>query len=69
MRAEGDAVFTDLAQLAQAEDLKSTRIGEDGPRPGHETVQTAELADLINSGTQVEVVGIAKQNLNSQLFE
>ena len=33
-----------LRRLAEAEDLEAAGIGEDGVRPGHEAVQSAELA-------------------------
>jgi len=45
MRLEHHALFGDLAQPAQAEDLEASGIGEDGPRPVHELVQAAEAAD------------------------
>ena len=52
MRAEQHAFFGDLAQAAQAEDLEAAGIGEDGPRPVHELVQPAELADRLVAGAQ-----------------
>src|SRR5215470_12810933 len=38
MRAEGHSFFTELPQLAEAEDLKSARIGENRAIPRHESV-------------------------------
>ncbi len=45
MRAEQHAFLGDLAQSVQTEDLETSRIGQDRPRPGHEPVQPAEFAD------------------------
>ena len=42
---EQHAFFGDLAQAVQTEDLKAAGIGQDRPRPGHELVQSAQLAD------------------------
>src|SRR5581483_107862 len=69
MRAEGHAFFADLAQIAQAEDLEAARVGEDGARPGHEKMQTAKLADQVDSGPEVKMIGIAEQDLDAESFE
>src|SRR5579871_3368163 len=39
VRAEGDAVLADLAQVAQAEDLEAPGVGQDGAVPAHEMMQ------------------------------
>src|SRR5258708_21087643 len=69
MRAKGHAVFCYLAQFAEAEDLKSARVCKDGPRPRHEAVKPAKLANLVHPRTQIKVIGVAQQNLNIQIFE
>ncbi len=69
MGAEGDALFADFAQFIEAENLKTAGIGKDGARPGHETVQPAQLAYLLHSGPQIQVVGVAEQNLHAKFFE
>src|SRR5205823_5251891 len=68
MRAELYAVIGELTEAAQAEDLKAAGIGEDGVGPGHETMQTAELADKLGAGTQEQVIGVRQQDLDAQLF-
>src|ERR1051326_1677270 len=67
--AEGDPFFGDLTKLVQAEDLKTARIGENRARPGHETVQSAKFADLIDTWAKEKMVGIAQENLDAQVFE
>ena len=52
-----------LAQIAQAEDLEAARVGEDRARPGHELVQTAQLADQLVAGTQKQVIGVGQDDL------
>src|SRR5580704_11142428 len=51
MGAKRDTVLSDFAEFTEAEDLKSTGVGKNGARPRHETVQSAELAHLLNSRT------------------
>ena len=60
---EGDAVFRDLAEVGEAEDLKTAGIGEEGAGPGHEAVQSAELADQVGAGAEEKVVGVAEDDL------
>ncbi len=63
VRAEQHAVFGDLAQVAQAEDLESAGIGQDGARPRHEFVQPAEFADQLVAGAQEQVIGVGQDYL------
>ncbi len=67
MRAEQHALFGDLAQIAQAEDLEAAGVGEDGARPGHEAVQAAELADQFVAGAQEEMVGVGEDDLGVEI--
>jgi hypothetical protein len=69
VRAKRDAFFADLAQIVQAENLEAARIGEDGSIPRHEAVQPAHLANRLDSGTQIKMIGIAEQNLDAKLFQ
>ena len=59
---EGDAVFGNARQIAQAEDLEAAAVGEDGQAPAHECVQAAEAADELVAGPQVEVIGVAEDD-------
>ena len=59
----------DLAQLAQAENLKAARVGEHGARPTDKSVQPAHAPDGLVAGAQVEVIGIAENDLRAQRFE
>lgn len=63
------AVFFDFAQAAQAKDLKTTGVGENGPLPAHELMQAAQRADPLVSRTKIEVVGIPKDDLRAQFLE
>ncbi len=69
MRAERHAFLGDLAEFAEAEDLKPARVGEDRAPPGHESMQPAELSHSFNPRPQVEVVRIAEDDLRAQFFE
>src|ERR1051326_6212237 len=69
MGAELDAVFIELAQIAKAPDLESARVGEDGALPAHEPMQTAHLADGIDTGAEIQVISVAEQDLDPELVE
>src|SRR5580700_1149885 len=69
MRTKRHALLADFAELVQAENLEAAGIGQNRPRPRHETMQTAHLAHGFDPGTQVEVISIAEKNLDSELFE
>ncbi len=65
--AEGDAVVVVGEQrVAEREDLEPARVGQDRPVPRHERVQAAELGDDVLAGAEVEVVGVAEQDLRAE---
>ena len=68
MGLEEDAVLTDPAQLGQAEDLESPAVGKDGTVPVHETMQPPELPDQFGPGPQGQMVGIAQDDLGTDLL-
>src|SRR5438876_823280 len=67
MGMEQDALFGDLANAGEAEHLESARIGEDGARPGHEFVQSAELPDQLVPWAQIEMISVAEQDPGVEL--
>jgi len=69
MRTEGDTVFFYFSQLAETENLEAAGVSEDGARPRHEAVESAKLANLVNAGSQIEMIGIAQQDLYAQFFQ
>ena len=69
MRAKGHAFLRDLAQFVQAENLEAAGVGENRARPGHEAMQSAQLADLLHPRPQVKMVGVPQKNLDAELFQ
>ena len=69
MRAKCHAFFSHFAELAKAENLKTAGVGENRPRPRHESVQSPQPSNLVHSGPQIKVIGVAEQNLNAEFFE
>src|SRR5690349_2734733 len=69
MRAKGNALFGDFAQIAEAEYLKSTGIGENRTIPGHKLLHAAEVSQPLDARAQVQVIGVIQQNLDTQLFQ
>src|SRR5210317_1008001 len=69
MGLETDTLFINLSQLAKAEDLESATVGQDRPVPVHEFVQTAESRHPFMPGAQVKMVGVAENNLGTDLLE
>ena len=66
---EVDPLLRDPPQGAQAEDLEPAAVGEDGPVPVHEPVKPPVLADQLVPRPQVEVVGVAQDDLGAGLLE
>ena len=65
--AERDAVVVDRGErVAQREDLEAAGVGQDRPVPAHEAVQAAELGDQLVAGPEVQVVGVAEQDLRPE---
>ena len=67
--AELHAFFAYLAQFVEAEDLKAARVGQHGPRPGDESMESPKPAYQLVARSQVEVVGVGENDLRVQLFE
>ncbi len=67
--AELDSRIGDLAELGEAEDLKTTAVGQDRLVPIHELVQSAEFLEDVHAGTQEEVVGIGQDDLGAHDIE
>ncbi len=55
----------DAAQLAQAEHLKTARVGQNGPVPVHEIMQVAVRPDNVSARPQHQVEGVTQQYLRA----
>src|ERR1035437_1012100 len=69
MRTKFDAVFLHLANFCEAENLKTAAVSENRQIPIHEFVQSARGADDVESGTQVEMISVAENDLRAHLVE
>ena len=69
MRAKYHSFLADLPQFIETKDLKAARIGQDGPRPRHETVQPAQLSYLLNSRSKIQVISVTEQDFDAELFQ
>ena len=67
MRAKLDAVRHNFADFCQAENLEPAAVREDGLVPVDESVQPAGGADDVEAGTDVEMVGVAENDLCAHL--
>ena len=63
MRAKLATFLSQLAYASEREHLKTARIGEDGAIPTTEGMKTACLAQDVKTGTEVEMIGVAEDNL------
>ena len=63
VRAEVGALFGEFALSRQGKDLKAAAVGEDRPLPAVELVETAGATDYFGAGPQVEVIGVAQDDL------
>jgi hypothetical protein len=55
--------------VAQREHLEAAGVGQDGPIPGHERVQAAELGDQLGAGPEVQVVAVSEHDRRAQLAQ
>ncbi len=64
MGTETHAFIVHSSQLREAENLKASRIRQNGPAPRHELVQPAHAADQLVPGPQIEMISIRKQQID-----
>src|SRR2546425_1253626 len=64
-----DSFLAQLAERVQAEDLKSSAVGQYGVLPGHEPMQPAQLIDRREARPQVQVIGVAQDDRRPSFFE
>ena len=69
MRMEGYPLLADVAELCQAEYLKSAAVGQDGPVPAGELVQAAHVGNHLVAGTQMQMIGIAQHDLRADVLQ
>jgi hypothetical protein len=69
VRPETDPLLVDRAALAERERLVAAAIGQDRPRPADEAVQAPQAGDALVAGAQVEVIGVAEDDLGAELDE
>src|ERR1043166_1518912 len=69
MRAESGAFFGDRPPLRQAEDLVAPAVGENRLVPADEAMQSASARDHVVAGPQVQMIGVAQQNLRAERLE
>jgi hypothetical protein len=69
MRAEFHAVGLDLADFGEAEDLEPAAVRENGAFPVHELVQAAGGPDDVESRAEVEMIGVAEDDLGAHFAE
>src|SRR5882762_2273030 len=67
VRPEHHALIGNFSEISEAEYLKAARVRKDRSRPRHETMQTTQLANSFVTGSQVQMIRIAKQYLHAQL--
>ena len=69
MGTEFHPVFCNSAQSFQTEDLKAAAVREDGPAPRVEFVESPAPRHQIVTGAQIQVIGIAEDNLRADGFQ
>ena len=69
VRSEFNAMRPDLANLGEAEHLESATVGQDGLLPVHETMQPACRVDDLHARPDVQMVGVAQNDLRAHLLQ
>ena len=68
-RFEADPVAVDLRGIAEAEDLETAGIGENGPIPAHELVQPTRTRHHTRARPEIQVIGVRQDNAGARLRE
>ena len=55
--------------LGEAEDLVAAAVGQDRTPPADEPVQAAAARDQVVAGPQIEMIGVAEQDLGAEPLE
>ena len=66
---ETDAFGGDFAELREGENLVAATVREDRAVPAHEAVKAAEAGDEFFARADMEVVGVAEDDLRAEGFE
>ena len=69
LMAQTDAMRFDFSDLRKAEYLEPAAVGQDGTVPTHETMEAAGGADDFDSGPDIQMIGVAQNDLRAQLAE
>jgi len=62
-------LLLDLAAVGQAEHLVAAAVGQHGSRPADELVEAASPRNQLVAGSQIQVIGIAEDDLGPDIFE
>jgi hypothetical protein len=65
---EGHALLLDFSVLGQAVHLIPSGIGQDGPVPAHEPMQSSRLLQDIKARTKIQVVGVPQNDVRVDGF-
>ena len=66
--AKGHALVSQFAVIGKRKHLKATAIGKDGTVPTVKLVQSACTLDDIHTGSQVQVIGVAQDDLRLDIL-
>ena len=69
MGLETAPFFGEFTDAGERKDLKSAAVGQYGAVPPGETVQAAGFVQGLGAGTQVEVVGVAQDDLCADFLD
>ena len=69
MGAEFDAMRLDLPNCGKAEDLEAAAVSKDRELPIDEIMQATRGADDVHPGTDMEMIGVAEDDLSTQFSE
>jgi len=69
VRAEEHTFVRDLAQGIQTENLETTGVGENRPRPVHELMQAAKVPDSLEAGAQEKMICVAQDDLSVEIVQ
>ncbi len=65
VRAECDALFCNFAKVPEAEHLEASAVGQNRAVPVHKRMQAAGLPYNFVPGTEIQMIGVRKQNVRA----
>jgi hypothetical protein len=66
--SEGASLRGELADLGQGEHLEAAAVGQNRSVPVLELMQSAGLSERVQTGAEIEVIGVSEYDFSAYIF-